>query len=489
MDRRNFFKNSLGSLSALVVGKAISGFINNPAFAAIRVQSLTFTITDAIKEMVTHNNINKATCYFWIFKEERFPADCPGPIIFTTEGEEINVSVTNALDENHAFFIKGAVNSGPIAPGETKTFSFIAPRAGTYLYYDNLNEPVNRVMGLHGALVVMPKATVAGNKFTPYSNPTSSVQKLFNDFGSDHFPGLSWEESDPDTNTPGFRQHVWVLHEASPVLFQEVGNFPIGKEYPADTFKRLFQEDDYGNTFENGKLNQKPHFFTINGQSGFLSHHNPYITPWRRVGEPVVIRTLNAGLYCHSLHIHANHFYLLAVDNKIGKNLLWLDTYQNEPMQTVDWALPCKRPPDVPNERGIGFPDAPLKSVKGLPVWPPVEEMNSFFPREAGPLAARQSPLCYPMHDHIEISQTAQGGNYNMGMMSGIVFTGDRTIPGAQDFPDYPKHYDVAELSQTQVAAPSIPHDHNDHGHHDEDIPYEDWEIQHEDHEHHEGEA
>ena len=74
--------------------------------------------------MVTHepgNNI--ATCYFWIYKSNvpNFPADCPGPQIYTTVGDTINISITNAthMDENHAFFIPGMYNSGPIAPGAT----------------------------------------------------------------------------------------------------------------------------------------------------------------------------------------------------------------------------------------------------------------------------------------------------------------------------------------------------------------------------------
>ncbi len=40
---------------------------------------------------------------------------------------------------------------GPLAAGESRTLTFLAPRGGTYLYFDPLNEPVNRVMGLYGA--------------------------------------------------------------------------------------------------------------------------------------------------------------------------------------------------------------------------------------------------------------------------------------------------------------------------------------------------
>lgn len=483
MERRDFLASSFGGLSALVVGKILPWGNQGTAIASLHLQSLNFEITGIVKEMVTHNLINNSECNFWVFKEKNFSADCPGIIIVAQEDESIEVTITNKLDEDHAFYINDLIDSGRIPPGETVSFSFIAPKAGTYLYYDNLNAPVNRAMGLHGALIVMPKKC-SGSKYTPYSDPTKEVQALFDDLGSSaHFPGLSWEDEDASTKTPAFRQHVWILHEASPQLFAEVANYPPGEEYPSVKFIQDYTMDKYANTFETGNFNKKPHYFTINGQSGFLSHHNPYITPWRRVGEPVVIRILNAGLYTHSLHIHANHFYLLSINHKVMDNLWWLDTHEVEPMEITEWLLPVMRPPDVPNERGIGLCDPPLIGLNGKPVWPPTEEMQSFFPEEASPLAASQSPLCYPMHDHIEISQTAQGGNYNMGMMSGIVFTGDRTNHGFMNFPNYPHHYDVENLNKTRSAAPLIPHDPDHHQHHEGDIPYADYEIQ-TDHEH-----
>jgi hypothetical protein len=48
-------------------------------------------------------------------------------------------------------------------------------------------------------------------------------------------------------------------------------------------------------------------------------------------------------------------------------------------------------------------------------------------------IAQSQSPLCYPMHDHSEASQTAQGGNYNCGLIAGVYFIGDRNT--LMDFP------------------------------------------------------
>ena len=450
MRRRDFIKYLGGGAAALIVGTSLPSWFNkesNLVESAQIVQSLDFTITDAVKDMITHNSINKAQCYFWLYKEKSLPAEIPGPLIFTTEGSIVKIKIKNELDEPHAFYIHGLINSGPIQPGATKSFEFVASKAGTYLYYDNLNQPVNRMMGLHGAFIVMPNEARTGHKFTPYSSPSVAVQELFDDFGSSsHFPGLAWEQGDESTHTPPFRQYVWILHEASSRLFEEVGKYPAGKNYPAAQFVRHFQSDP----FRSDGKNRKPEYFTINGQSGFFSAHNPYITPHHRVGEPAVIRILNAGLSMHSLHLHANHYYVTGVNGVVQENPVWVDTYTSNPLDVIEWAVPFTRPPDIPNERGIGLPDKPLMSVANPaipgsvphPVWPPTEEMDMHFPNigtMAGntDISVRLSPICYPMHDHTEPSQSAQGGNYGLGMMSGIHFIGDRnTSEGVTTFPN-----------------------------------------------------
>ena len=85
-----------------------------------------------------------------------------------------------------------------------------------------------------------------------------------------------------------------------------------------------------------------------------------------------------------------------------------------------------------------------------------MQEINCFIPNVGSRLtlaqngttqidcAVRLSPVCFPMHDHSEPSQVANGGNYNCGLISGIVFTGDRkgARPGQTSkvltFPDRP---------------------------------------------------
>jgi FtsP/CotA-like multicopper oxidase with cupredoxin domain len=484
-NRRDFLKIAgMGTASIIIAGCGGGGGGGGVAPAgAVGAETLNFTITDAVKEMVTHEPNNPgagpAECYFWVFQENRFPADCPGPQVYTVTGDIITVNVTNTLDGPHAFSIPGMVDTGPIAPGQTVTVTFTAGAPGTYLYHDNLNSPVNRVMGLHGAFVVMPRQPVAGQRFTPYGNPTAAVQLLFNDFGSQPWwPGLSWEAGDEANGTPPFRQHVWLAHQASPVLFDEVGLFAQqnpGQDFPAAEFIDAFCNDPFINTsndprsgtsaqFPNraqqvvtlpdgvttmvaGIFNRKPHFFTINGQSGFFAHHNPAINPMYRVGEPCLVRMLNAGLWSHCWHLHSNHFFVTAIDNVPQEIALWIDVFNILPMRHVDYVIPFMRPVDVPNERGIGRADQGLPTLTGGRTWPPVEELARRHPNIgqvivtnfAGTaqidLEHQQSPLCYPMHDHSEPTQTAQGGNYNCGQIAGLYYLGDRNTPGAFNFP------------------------------------------------------
>jgi hypothetical protein len=445
MERRDFLKFGAGGLAALVVGSKMP-WMDNRAYAA--VPALEFTITDTIKEMVTHNAINTAECYFWIYKETNLPADYPAPTILATAGEVINIRIINALEQPHNFVIPGIFNSGIIAAGATVEAAFTVPlnRTGTHLYFDNLNRPVNRVMGLHGAFIVMPAAPVAGQKWTPYRTPTPQVQQLFNDLGSAaHWPGLAWEDASPDTLTPSFRQYVWLLSQASPTLFRDVGRVPAGEIFPAADFVQRFRRDQFSrNSHDLAQTSDIPQYFTGCGQSGHFMHNNPVIVPMARVGEPIVLRVLNAGLMSHSMHIHANHFYIISVDGIVqgdpnpadpmlkGPGPIWVDTFTANPWGAAsskyDLLMPYMRPPDVPNSRGIGrggSGDAALNSLAGQPVWPPVEE---FDVRMFNTIDQRQSPLCYPAHDHSEPSQSAQGGNYNCGVIGGQYFIGDLNI-------------------------------------------------------------
>lgn len=499
ISRRDFLKYSMGGMAVLVVGSKLSWLTQGTPYAQAAVQTIELSITDALKNMHTHNDINTAQCYLWVFKSTNpaLPAECPGPSIIAARGDTINIQVTNELDEPHSFFIPGfapgdaaLVDSGsipakPAIPDGTNVWNGVidlsTAQPGAYLYFDNENAPVGRVMGLHGALIVMPtEADRNGtHKLTPYSNAgaplaaTHGVQVLYNSFGAAHFPGLAWEQGDatpwsmnlgpnghtePDfmplafpglnrPNCPPFRQYIWLLHQPSPNLFAEVGSLGAGDVYDSTAFMNAFLRDPFSPT----RANRIPQYFTINGQSGFFSHFSPTVTMMGRVGEPAVVHILNAGLWTHSMHLHANHFFVTSVNGLPQPNPVWVDVFRVDPMDRIDYTVPYMKPPDIGQVKGIGpisATEPPLTTANGHPVWPPVEEFAMYMPNlgttaSAAPgdplgrttveLGQRMSPMCYPMHDHSEPSQTSQGGNYNTGLISGMYFTGDRN--GMMDFP------------------------------------------------------
>jgi FtsP/CotA-like multicopper oxidase with cupredoxin domain len=316
----------------------------------------------------------------------------PGPILLARTGDAIELFITNNLRETHGFSVLGMPETAiTIPPGETRTVSFHAPAAGTWLYLDHLNAPVNRVLGLHGVMVVLP----GEGSTTPYSSATLNVRRLFEDLGATaHFPGEPWRPAPPFN-----RERIWLFNSIDP-RFNALAK--DGSRIDPDLFIRTFL----------------PRYFTINGLSGAFASHDETIFPSGRIGQPHLIRILNAGMAAHSPHIHANHWYVTAVNNTVQENVLQVDTVTVAPTDRVDCLLPFVRPPDIP-----GDPRTPLRDL--IP--------NELMLVHDTP----QSPLEWPMHCHMEMSQTAAGGNYPQGLVTHWTLTGD--VDGI-DFPVPPGH-------------------------------------------------
>ena len=88
----------------------------------------------------------------------------PGPTIEAKVGDVLEVRVINRLPEPtvvhwHGLRIPAAMDGTertqrPIAPGETFTYRFRVPDAGTFWYHSHFNETVQVERGLYGALIV-----------------------------------------------------------------------------------------------------------------------------------------------------------------------------------------------------------------------------------------------------------------------------------------------------------------------------------------------
>jgi hypothetical protein len=458
MQRREFLKLSLFGLTAVAVGnvKIPYGFVTE-AHAA--TNTINLTMMEAMVEMVDKNPV-----YHWVYSTDvenasaasdgvpRTPAgmftpapptlpaaggvhpnqgigpSLPGPVIFATAGDTLTLNITNNLPANtpHAFQIVGTkIKTGPIPPGGKTTITFTVPDGGTYMYIDPLNAPINRVMGLAGCLVSLPPFAPRA-RTAPYSKPTPTVQQIFNDLGTT--AELPPNQADvtkygrggwfADLDIPDPRYRIWFVTSTDPALHTRIqnGDMPTAAEFRA-TYVAMYQ--------------------MINGRGGGYCTSHPEIKPSLMIGQPCLIRFLNAGMAQHSAHIHGNHVLVLSVNNEVQDNVFSIDTWHMRPLDRVDWLLPYRMPPDIPNRRndaansGANVDPANIINKNGAVFRvPPTgilrtnsnEELKN---RPGGQPWPTQRPAPYPMHCHSEISQSAAGGNYPAGMVTHWEITGD----------------------------------------------------------------
>jgi FtsP/CotA-like multicopper oxidase with cupredoxin domain len=88
----------------------------------------------------------------------------PGPVLEAEQGVPLEIEFTNRLSEPtvvhwHGLRIPAAMDGTevvqrPVEPGETFTYRFTPPDAGTFWYHPHLNETEQMEKGLYGALIV-----------------------------------------------------------------------------------------------------------------------------------------------------------------------------------------------------------------------------------------------------------------------------------------------------------------------------------------------
>ena len=92
----------------------------------------------------------------------------PGPQIRVREGDRVRILVKNELDESTAIHFHGLelpndqdgvpfITQPPIKPGQSYTYEFVAPNAGSHMYHSHHNAAKQVGMGLLGAFVVQPR--------------------------------------------------------------------------------------------------------------------------------------------------------------------------------------------------------------------------------------------------------------------------------------------------------------------------------------------
>lgn len=268
------------------------------------------------------------TVYMWGFAFGGDPLTAayqhPGPTLCFTEGQTVSITLHNTLPEPVSIVFPGqtgvAAAGGVVATNSlaqaadtatTVTYSFVASRAGTFIYESGANLQKQVQMGLFGAIIVRP---TLGSNYV-YDWPKSQFNTT--PFPNDYMMLLS--EIDPD----------W--HAA---VETAVNDFNAGGAYEANPFNVV----DY-----------HPRYWQINGRSfpdtiapnkaawlptqpyGALLHVLPSavsVIPGEVSGAPLsdttdptkyqqhssAVRVLNVGMLNHPIHPHGNHVQVIGRD-------------------------------------------------------------------------------------------------------------------------------------------------------------------------------
>lgn len=297
LKRRDFLK--VGSASIASAMMASMGLISWSPRSYSATLSQTFYITEGLIAQPDGVDV-----YFRGFSSSANALNTPGEALVVQQGDTLNITIINTLNSSHRFVIEELnVDSGNIPPGGEVNFSFQANEVGTCLYYDNSFYPYNRLLGLHGALAVMPYAS------------TTELYK-----GSAEFS----------------QQYFWLFHDIDPVWHNALQN----NQTPSSVYT--------------------PQYFTLNGLSGrppgasgsmdenIDSMADPASKLDGYLGKRTLIRCLNAGKAKHAVHTHGNHMEWLSSNGKVRpdvwlKDIVPLDANGG----TVDVIFPFETPPDA----------------------------------------------------------------------------------------------------------------------------------------------
>jgi FtsP/CotA-like multicopper oxidase with cupredoxin domain len=182
--------------------------------------------------------------------------------------------------------------SPAVSPGSSRTYSYTAPTAGSYMYYDGASGGIGRAMGLSGPMVVMPSD---GSK-TLYSGG------------------------------PGFdRQYTLVLNELDDRLNEAL--------YSGQAFDMA----DY-----------EPNYFFANGLSYPDTAQNGDTLVDMDVGENVAIRFINTGMIVSPMHFHGYHVNTISRNRVPEMAVIEKDTVLVDIDECVDVIVPVDQPGTFP---------------------------------------------------------------------------------------------------------------------------------------------
>jgi FtsP/CotA-like multicopper oxidase with cupredoxin domain len=200
----------------------------------------------------------------WAFKADDNPPSVPGPIIRTTEGEDMEVTLDNTDGSRpHTIHFHGVSKQWEddgvptttgirVDPGEKHTYNIPANVPGTHLYHCHYQTQRHIEMGMYGIFRV-----------------------------------------DPEGYEPADREHFLTFKETDSRLSRQMA----------------------GEDVQYDPRNRRPDVFTVNGKAAPRSFHpedgSPIIV---EQGDTVRLHLANGGYMSHPMHIHNHRFRRIEKD-------------------------------------------------------------------------------------------------------------------------------------------------------------------------------
>ena len=200
----------------------------------------------------------------WAFRADDGTPSVPGPILRTTEGNELEITLDNTgMDNPHTLHFHGVrktwENDGvptttgiTVGPDEEHTYTIPANVPGTHLYHCHYQTPRHMDMGMYGILRVDPEG---------------------------------YERAD--------REYFATVREWDSRLSRQFG----GEDVRYDL------------------TNRRADVFTINGKSAPATLHPETGSPFLvSSGDTVRVHWVNAGFMSHPMHVHNHRFRVVEKD-------------------------------------------------------------------------------------------------------------------------------------------------------------------------------
>lgn len=308
MGRLNLLKTLIFLVPFLICANAFA------MIDGITGSTFNFTARDGRISTVDGNSI-----YMWGYANGGGAMQYPGVTMIVNQGDVITVNLTNALTVPTSIVFPGQQNlvasggaQGLLAreaqPGGTVSYTFVAARAGTYLYYSGTTPEVQVEMGLVGAIIVRP-----------YSFSAAAPRAYSHS-------GTAYD-----------RETLFLLTEIDPTIHEKIETQGASAVYSTDLLS-----------------NYSPFYWFINGRNA-PDTMAPAFAPWlpsqpynsmptMHPGEKLLMRIANAGRDLHPFHHHGNHARVIAREGRLLEsspgagpdNAQTVFTVQSVPGETVD---------------------------------------------------------------------------------------------------------------------------------------------------------